>query len=247
MQNIIFFLELIGTVAFAISGAVVGIQKRMDVFGVAILAMTTAVGGGIIRDIILNVTPPAAFREPIFTLTSIAVGIIVFLFVKHHFKPHLKEAYDALLRTMDAIGLGLFTVIGVEASFINDPGANVFLAVFVGVITGVGGGVVDILRGRGYNNVIGINFGGKPQDADKFADLPSEMWCTFPISEVSLLNDSGLFHELTDRRFSYDRKARRQVESKDSYKARNGGKSPDKADSVLMLFYEPKINRPMLY
>ena len=149
MQNIIFFLELIGTVAFAISGAVVGIQKKMDVFGVAILAMTTAVGGGIIRDIILNVTPPAAFREPIFTLTSIAVGIIVFLFVKHHFKPHLKEAYDALLRTMDAIGLGLFTVIGVEASFINDPGANVFLAVFVGVITGVGGGVLrDVLSGN---------------------------------------------------------------------------------------------------
>ena len=113
--------------------------------------------------------------------------------------------------------------------------------------TGVGGGVVDILQGRGYRNVIGINFGSKPQDTDKFADLPSEMWCTFPISDVSLLNDSGLFHELTDRRFSYDHKARRQVESKDSYKARNGGKSPDKADSVLMLYYEPKIIRPMLY
>ena len=113
--------------------------------------------------------------------------------------------------------------------------------------TGVGGGVVDILQGRGYRNVIGINFGSKPQDTDKFADLPSEMWCTFPISDVSLLNDNGLFHELTDRRFSYDHKARRQVESKDSYKARNGGKSPDKADSVLMLYYEPKINRPMLY
>lgn len=113
--------------------------------------------------------------------------------------------------------------------------------------TGVGGGVVDILQGRGYRNVIGINFGSKPQDTDKFADLPSEMWCAFPISDVSLLNDSGLFHELTDRRFSYDHKARRQVESKDSYKARNGGKSPDKADSVLMLYYEPKINRPMLY
>lgn len=113
--------------------------------------------------------------------------------------------------------------------------------------TGVGGGVVDILQSRGYKNVIGINFGSKPQDTDKFADLPSEMWCTFPISDVSLLNDSGLFHELTDRRFSYDHKARRAVESKDSYKARNNGKSPDKADSVLMLFYEPKINRPMLY
>jgi phage terminase large subunit len=113
--------------------------------------------------------------------------------------------------------------------------------------TGVGGGVVDILKSLGYKNVIGINFGSKPQDTDKFADLPSEMWCTFPISDVSLINDSGLFHELTDRRFSYDHKARRVVESKDSYKSRNNGKSPDKADSVLMLFYEPKINRPMLY
>jgi hypothetical protein len=113
--------------------------------------------------------------------------------------------------------------------------------------TGVGGGVVDILKARGYNNVIGINFGSRPQDPDKFADLPSEMWCSFPIGEVSLINDAGLFHELTDRRFSYDHKARRQVESKDSYKSRNNGKSPDKADSILMLFYEPKINRPMLY
>lgn len=113
--------------------------------------------------------------------------------------------------------------------------------------TGVGGGVVDILKSRGYTEVIGINFGSKPQDTDKFADLPSEMWCTFPISEVSLINDSGLFHELTDRRFSYDHKARRQVESKDAYKSRNNGKSPDKADSVLMLYYEPRIIRPMLY
>jgi hypothetical protein len=113
--------------------------------------------------------------------------------------------------------------------------------------TGVGGGVVDILQSRGYREVVGINFGSKASEEDKFADLPSEMWCTFPISEVSLLNDSSLFHELTDRRFSYDHKARRKVESKDSYKARNGGKSPDKADSVLMLYYEPKINRPMLY
>ena len=113
------------------------------------LDISASVGRWILRDIILIVSPPASFLEPIFTLTSIAVGIIVFLFVKHHFKPHLKEAYDALLRTMDAIGLGLFTVIGVEASFINDPGANVFLAVFVGVITGVGGGVLrDVLSGN---------------------------------------------------------------------------------------------------
>ena len=51
----------------------------MDIFGVAILAMTTAVGGGIIRDVILNITPPAAFRNPVFTLSSIVIGIIVFV------------------------------------------------------------------------------------------------------------------------------------------------------------------------
>lgn len=113
--------------------------------------------------------------------------------------------------------------------------------------TGVGGGVVDILQSRGYRNVIGINFGAKASDPDKFSDLPSEMWCTFPLDEVGLLSDDGLFHELTDRRYSYDHKARRQVESKDSYKSRNGGKSPDKADSVLMLYYEPKVIQPMLY
>ena len=61
------------------AGAVVGIQKKMDIFGVAILAMTTAVGGGIIRDVILNITPPAAFRNPVFTLSSIVIGIIVFV------------------------------------------------------------------------------------------------------------------------------------------------------------------------
>lgn len=113
--------------------------------------------------------------------------------------------------------------------------------------TGVGGGVVDILKSRGYREVIGINFGSKPQDADKFADLPSEMWCTFPIEEVGLIENDRLFHELTDRRYSYDHKARRQVESKDSYKSRNNGKSCDYADCILMLYYEPKINRPMLY
>jgi len=113
--------------------------------------------------------------------------------------------------------------------------------------TGVGSGVVDILNSRGYQNIIGINFGSKAQDPDRFGDLPSEMWCTFPLGEVGLISDEQLFHELTDRRYSYDHKARRCVESKDSYKSRNGGKSPDKADSVLMLYYEPKIIRPMLY
>ena len=144
-----FILELIGTVAFAISGAIVAIQKKMDIFGVAILAMTTAVGGGIIRDIILNITPPAAFREPVFTLSAIATGIIVFIFAKRNFHLHKQALYEIALRIMDAVGLGLFTVIGVETAYTSVADTNVYLAVFVGVLTGVGGGVLrDMLAGN---------------------------------------------------------------------------------------------------
>ena len=145
----VFFLELIGTVAFAISGAVVGIQKKMDIFGVAILAMTTAVGGGIIRDVILNITPPAAFRNPVFTLSSIGIGIIVFVIYRHHFEMQKHAVYDVLLRIMDAIGLSLFTVIGVETAYIHVADANAYLAIFVGMLTGVGGGILrDVLAGN---------------------------------------------------------------------------------------------------
>lgn len=145
----ILILELIGTIAFAISGAVVGIEKKMDVFGVAILAMTTAVGGGIIRDIILNITPPAAFRDPIFTLSSILTGILVFCFIKYRFHLGRQGLMEQLLRSMDAVGLGIFTVIGVETAYAHFVETNVYLAVFVGVVTGVGGGVLrDILAGN---------------------------------------------------------------------------------------------------
>lgn len=144
----VFLFELVGTVAFAISGADLGIQKKMDLFGVAMLAMTTAVGGGILRDIILNITPPAAFREPVFTISSIVTGILFFLAVKHRVPLHRKAFCDALLRMMDAFGLSLFTVIGVETAFTRVPEANLYLAVFVGVITGVGGGILrDVLVG----------------------------------------------------------------------------------------------------
>ena len=145
----LFILELIGTIAFAFSGAVLGIQKKMDVFGVTILAMTTAVGGGVIRDIILNITPPAAFREPVFTMLGIAVGIVVFFYVKKHVHVRKQSTYEILLQIMDAVGLGLFTVIGVETAYTNVTETNVYLAVFVGVVTGVGGGVLrDIMAGN---------------------------------------------------------------------------------------------------
>ena len=145
----LFLLEIAGTVAFAISGAFVGIQKKMDVFGIAILAMTTAVGGGILRDLILGVTPPSAFRNPVYPVTALAAGIVVFCIVKYHFHPQKVWIYEMLLHFMDSVGLGIFTVIGVETAYVHVAAPNMFLAVFVGVVTGVGGGIMrDTLAGN---------------------------------------------------------------------------------------------------
>ena len=80
---LVFVLELIGTVAFAVSGAIVGIKKQMDLFGVIVLGICTAVGGGIVRDLVLGVTPPVTFQNPVYTLTAAAVSVLMFL-------PHMR-------------------------------------------------------------------------------------------------------------------------------------------------------------
>ena len=71
--------ELIGTIAFAASGAMVGLSKKMDIFGVAVLGLVTAVGGGVIRDIVLGLTPPATFQNPVYALVAIFVSLILFV------------------------------------------------------------------------------------------------------------------------------------------------------------------------
>ena len=71
--------ELIGTIAFAASGAMVGFSKKMDIFGVAVLGLVTAVGGGVIRDIVLGLTPPATFQNPVYALVAIFVSLILFV------------------------------------------------------------------------------------------------------------------------------------------------------------------------
>ena len=78
MENFVFIMELIGTVAFAVSGAITGMEKKMDIFGVAILGLTTAVGGGIIRDMLIGNTPPQTFQDPVYAVISIVTAIIVF-------------------------------------------------------------------------------------------------------------------------------------------------------------------------
>jgi len=147
--TVLLIFELIGTVAFAASGAMTGLKKHMDIFGVVILGLTTAVGGGMIRDLILGVTPPAMFQDPIYAVVAVAVAVLMFLppirrlFRKKH------VLYDHVLLLMDSVGLGIFTVVGVDAAFTAGFGDKFFLSVFVGVLTGVGGGILrDIFAGN---------------------------------------------------------------------------------------------------
>ena len=146
---LVFVLELIGTVAFAVSGAIVGIKKQMDLFGVIVLGICTAVGGGIVRDLILGITPPVTFQNPVYTLTAAAVSVLMFL-------PHMRArigrhepVFDRLLLVMDAVGLGVFTVVGVQCAYQQSENYTLFLLIFVGLITGVGGGVLrDVFSGE---------------------------------------------------------------------------------------------------
>ena len=153
MDEFIFILELIGTVAFASSGAMIAIEKKMDIFGVNVLGATTAVGGGIMRDIILGLTPPGAFSHPVYVLVAALTSTI--LFVIAYAKPTAFESrvktdyYDKLMFWCDTAGLGIFTLVGIQAAERAVGGENVFLFVFIGTLTGVGGGVLrDIMAGE---------------------------------------------------------------------------------------------------
>lgn len=148
MEVWFFILELIGTVAFAVSGALTGVKKHMDIFGVAILGLTTAVGGGVIRDLVLGITPPGTFRSPVYALVAIITSILVFLPFIRRLLTRSSRVLNAVLLIMDSVGLGIFTVVGMQTAFGAIADCGLFLLIFVGVVTGVGGGILrDVLAG----------------------------------------------------------------------------------------------------
>lgn len=148
MDRFILIVELIGTMAFAASGAMTGIKKNMDIFGVCILGLTTAVGGGVIRDLILGNTPPATFQDPIYATVAVLTSLVLFLPGVRRLLMWDPVLYDLCLFLMDTAGLGIFTVVGIRVAYAHAPRATLFLLAFVGVITGVGGGVLrDVLAG----------------------------------------------------------------------------------------------------
>jgi hypothetical protein len=111
--------------------------------------------------------------------------------------------------------------------------------VLIKIDEGYNPGVIDVLKELGAS-VIPISFGGKAQDSDKYANVVSEMWFTFPIDEVDIPDDPDLMNQLADRRYKFDKASRKMVESKDDYKKRAKGKSCDFADSTILCFYNGK-------
>ena len=147
-KNLLLIFEIIGTIAFASSGAMVGLSKKMDIFGVMTLGLVTAVGGGVIRDLVLGNTPPATFRNPIYAVVALAVSAILFVPAVRRFLFKKQKIYDKSMLFMDSLGLGIFTVVGIETALLSGEN-SVFLLIFVGMITGIGGGVIrDILAGN---------------------------------------------------------------------------------------------------
>lgn len=142
MEDVMFVLELIGAAAFAVSGAMVAIEKKADIFGVLFLAVTTALGGGVIRDVLIGRIPPVMFVSYWYLLISVVAALAVFIDAylrSEKYKLHL-DKLDAVNNVFDATGLAVFTVSGMNAAMpVSD---NVILVLFVGMCTGVGGGML---------------------------------------------------------------------------------------------------------
>ena len=150
--SVIFGIEIIGTIAFASSGAMVAVRKKLDLFGIIVLGVITAVGGGMLRDILIGNIPPNIFRNPVYVLAAFLTVLILFLLFR--LWPSLlgsryMEGYEKIMNILDAIGLGAFTVIGIDTGVEAGYGSYHFLIIFLGVITGIGGGILrDIMAGE---------------------------------------------------------------------------------------------------
>lgn len=149
MDTFVFLLEIMGTIAFSISGAMTGIEKKMDIFGISILGLTTSVGGGIIRDLMIGQVPPKTFQSPIYAQVAIITAIFIFILAYYKILLYNTKIFELIVFVMDSLGLGIFTVVGISTAHNTSLEFGSFLLVFVGVLTGVGGGVLrDILAGN---------------------------------------------------------------------------------------------------
>jgi uncharacterized membrane protein YeiH len=131
-------LDLIGIFVFALSGGLLAVRKNLDIFGIAVLAEATALGGGLIRDLIIGAVPPAAVENRGYFTTPLAAALVVFFL-----HPEVARINNAV-QTLDALGLGLFCVTGTAKA--HEYHLDAIASVALGVITAAGGGVArDVL------------------------------------------------------------------------------------------------------
>jgi uncharacterized membrane protein YeiH len=141
-DKLLLVVDLLGTFLFALEGAMTALEGNLDFFGVLVLAFTTALGGGIIRDLLIGAVPPASIQDRRYAITALVGGATVFFF--HHFVRQIPASWIIVL---DAAGLGLFAMAGAVKAL--DKEIDPFMAVLMGTITGVGGGTLrDIFLAR---------------------------------------------------------------------------------------------------
>lgn len=140
-ENFIVFIDIIGTLVFAISGVLTAVEKKFDFVGAVIIGSVTAIGGGTIRDVLIGSTPVGWMQNPEYLFTIICAVIICYFF----YAPVVKWRKGLFL--FDTIGIGLFTILGVQKTL--DIGLHPLIAVTMGVVSAVFGGVLrDILTNR---------------------------------------------------------------------------------------------------
>ena len=141
--------DIVGTLAFALSGTLVGLSRRMDIFGVVVLAVLTAVGGGMVRDVLVDVVPPTALVNTTNLLLAVATAVLAsVIYGTIHITPGQKRRFAILFHLSDTLGLAAFTVTGVIVGLAQKD-AQFTLPILLGLLTAVGGGVLrDVMAQR---------------------------------------------------------------------------------------------------
>ena len=133
-------VDAVGTFVFALSGGLLGVQKRFDLFGVLFLSFVVAVAGGVLRDLLIGAVPPVAITQLHYFMIAVTGGLITF-----YLYPRVVSLERPIL-VFDAVGLGLFAVVGAQKAI--DFGINPVMAAVLGMLSGIGGGMMrDVLAG----------------------------------------------------------------------------------------------------
>lgn len=141
LRQLVFALDLAGTFVFAISGAMLGVRRRLDVFGVLVLSVVASSAGGITRDLLMGTVPPAAISDWRYCTAAIVSGLMIF----YWYSPISR--LQTAIQIFDAAGLALFAVAGATKAVAL--GLNPMMAALLGMLTGIGGGIArDLLVAR---------------------------------------------------------------------------------------------------